>query len=140
MRLLLALTVALVIAPSVVTAESQQEPRDALSVTLVRVVGKGVYVAWTPAPGAVMYQIFRGPTLETLELLTQTPATGHADLAAPNEDMWYQIVSVGPASNVGDELGPMRGRCLSMRSAGIAVSLAHCMPSQGPLSPLLPPA
>lgn len=138
MRFLIALTVALFVAPSVVTAESQQEPRDALTVSVVRVVGKGVYVAWTPAPGATMYQVYRGPTLDDLELLYQTPATEYADLAVPNEDMWYQIVSVGLSSNLADELGPMRGRCLSMRSAGFGITLANCMPAQGPVHPLVP--
>lgn len=138
MRFLIPLTAALLLAPSLVAAESQQEPRDALSVTVVRVVGKGVYVAWTPAPGAVMYQIYRGNSLESLELISQTPATLYTDIAPPNEDTWYQVVSVAPASNIGDELGPMRGRCLSMRSSGIALTLAHCMPAQGPVTPLIP--
>lgn len=138
MRLLIALTTALLLAPAVVSAESQEEPRDALSVSVVRVVGKGVYVAWTPAPGAVMYQVYRGTSLDSLELISQTPATVYTDLSAPNEDMWYEILSVSPQSNIGDELGPVRGRCLSMRSSGIALTLAHCMPAQGPVTPLIP--
>lgn len=139
MRLLLALTVALLLAPTLVTAESQQEPRDALSVSVVRADESGVYVAWNPAPGAVMYYVYRGASIESLELISQTPATVYTDLAAPDHDLWYQIVSVSPSSGIGDEIGPMRGRCLSMRSAGIALTLAHCMPAQGPVQPLIPP-
>jgi len=133
MRFLIACTVALFLAPAFASAESQEEPRDALSVSVARIVGKGVYVAWTPAPGAVLYDVYRGPNLESLRWIGQTPAVEYTDFSAPDHDTWYQIVSQGAHTGVDDAFdGPMRGRCLAMRSSGIALTVANCMPAEHP--------
>lgn len=136
MKLFVAFTLALFFAPAFAAADAQEEPRDGLIVDVLRITGKGVYVTWSPAPLALSYQVFRGPDLAHLEFIGQTPALQFADWHAPEQDTWYQIVSVGGLQNGLNEIidgGPMKGSCLAMRGGtGVAITAANCMPANGP--------
>lgn len=128
MRLVAWLVVALACAPTIVLADTS-EPTDALGVTVVRIEGKGVYVTWTPAQGAVLYDIYRGPDLDHMRYMVSTPNLQYTDWMPPNEDTWYQVVSQYPEPLPDDLGGPMRGSCLAVRGAtGFSLTLAHCMP------------
>ena len=131
MRLVVPLVVALVLAPTLVAADSQSsnEPVDALGVTVIRIEGKGVYMSWTPAQGSVMYDVFRGPDFEHMTYMGTTPNLQFTDWNPPDEDTRYQVVSQYPSSLPDDLGGPMRGRCLAVQgTTGFSLTLAHCMP------------
>ena len=132
MRTVLAIVVALTFLPTT-SANDWSEPRDGLSVSVLRVEDSEVLVTWTAAPGAIAYQVFRGKDLDDLELISYTPQLQFRDRDAPDEDTWYVIVSHTPPSSYGLDVGPMRGKCLSMRGlTGISVTLAHCAPLRWP--------
>lgn len=129
MRLVVPLVVALVCGPALVSAESQ-EPTDALGVTVLRIDGKGVYMTWTPAQGAVLYDVYRGTDLNDMQYMGATPNLQFTDWSPPPQDTWYQVVSQYPQSLPQDLGGPMRGRCLAIHgTTGFSLTLAHCMPN-----------
>ena len=135
MRLILAIVAASLLAPAFVSAASTDEPRDAMNVTTVRLSDTGVHVVWTAAPGALSYDVYRGPSLDKLERIAATVSLEYTDLAAPDAELWYEVLAT--SGHVDDD-GPMRGRCIAMRSTGVALTIANCMPSQGPVEPVLP--
>lgn len=132
MRLYVVLVVAFALAPTLATATTK-EPEDELAVTVVRIQGKGVYVEWAYATGAVTYEVWRGTSLQAMQHIATTPNLQFTDFHPPDADVWYQIVSQVP-DQVPDELAsPMRGKCLALRGAtGISVTAAHCMPGLMP--------
>lgn len=132
MRLFLVGTVALLLAPAFAAAGTQ-EPAEGLAVTVLRVEGKGVYVSWTPARISVMYDVYRGTSLDDLQLIAQTPNIQYTDFAPLDDDAWYVIISQVPTSVPSQLAEPLKGKCLSLRGAtGIALTLAHCMPGRLP--------
>lgn len=127
MRSVCVLLAALFVVPTI-GATAWEEPRDDLAVTVMRMADSFVHVSWTAAPGALAYQIHRGPTLDELEFVATTPALEYVDGHAPAENTWYVVVSTFPlASNIGPD--PMRGKCVAMRGiTGVSVTVAHCLP------------
>ena len=129
MRPILAVVVALLFAP-LTSATDWSEARDGIAMSVVRIEDEHVYVSWTAAPGAVTYELYRGPSLDELSLLTQTPTLAFTDHEAPTGDTWYVVVSdVLLPSTAGVEVGPMRGKCLIMRGlTGVSIHMASCAP------------
>lgn len=128
MRSVYVLLGALLVLPTI-SATDWEEPRDGIGVTLIRADDNFVHVSWTAAPGAVSYELYRGPTPDDLELITQTPNLEYADAYAPDEDTWYVVISRVPALSSHVEPGPMRGKCISLRGyTGITVTIANCLP------------
>lgn len=127
MRLTLAFVVALLFAPTM-SASDAPEPEHGLAVTVVRVQDEFIDVSWSPAPAAVVYELYRGPALDDLTLVTQTPTLAFTDLAAPDEDTWYVVVSRVPESTTSFKSGPS-GKCLILRGfTGVSVHVASCAP------------
>lgn len=134
MRVLLAAAVVLLLAPALATASSSDsDPPDGITVTVLRIEGKGVYVTWTPAPAATSYDIYRGTDLGTLHYVASTPNLEYTDPSPPGADVWYQIISEVPTSIPDDVGSPVKGRCLAVRGAtGVSVTVANCMPGRMP--------
>lgn len=127
MRSVWLLFVALLVVPTL-GAATADEPEDRLAVTVMRIDDAFVHVSWSAAPGALAYEVRRGPSLDKLELIATTPALEYADAYAPEGDTWYEIVSTFPVTSSLDP-GPIRGACIAMRGlTGISVTLAHCLP------------
>lgn len=127
MRSVWLLLVALLVVPTI-GAASWDEREDRLAVTVMRIDDAFVHVSWSAAPGALAYEVHRGPSLDDLELITTTPALEYADAYAPEGDTWYVIISTYPITS-SLEPGPIRGKCVAMRGlTGISVTVAHCLP------------
>ena len=119
---------ALLMVPTI-SATDWQEAREGIGVTLLRADESFVHVSWTVAPGAVSYELYRGPTLDDLQLITQTPNLEYADAYAPDEDVWYVVVSRVPSISTHVDPEPMRGKCLSLRGyTGVTITVANCLP------------
>lgn len=119
---------ALLVLPTI-SANDWSEARDGIAVTLLRADDNFVHVSWTAAPGALSYELYRGPTLDDLTLVTQTPNLEYADAYAPDGDTWYVVVSRVPPVSSHLDIGPMRGKCLVLRGlTGVSITLANCMP------------
>lgn len=134
MRSVVALTLALLLAPTLASA-SQEEPRDALAMTIVGVDDVATSVSWSPAPVALLYEVYRGPSMDELTLLGTTPSTSFLDMTESSEDtVWYVVIGRAVSQSVGEHLHTMRGKCVATRgTTGYSVTLAHCMPTETPV-------
>lgn len=135
MRLFVAITLGLLWAPTAASAQQQEEVRDALAMDITVIDEAGAFVAWTPAPGALLYEVYRGPGLDQLSLVTTTSLASFFDETVPAEgDVWYVVIARSGNTALGDSIQTMRGKCVATRGmTGYSVTLAHCMPSQSPL-------
>lgn len=125
MRILVVLACSLLV--SVPLAQSIGSPPPGLAVTILDVVDTGTYVLWTPAKGAVSYDVYRGTDLDELVLIANVPGPSHIDRFVPDETVWYVVEAVMPH---GGGLGESRGACLHHRGAtGLTVTVSHCLPS-----------
>lgn len=128
MRSVAVLLGALLLLP-LASVSAQDEPHDDIGITLLRIDDSFVHVTWTAAPGALTYALYRGATLDDLELVTSTSRLEYVDGSVPDSDIWYVVLSRPPIASHLDGPGPMSGKCLTMRGiTGFSVSLAHCMP------------
>lgn len=134
MRLALVVTLGLLCAPTLASA-TQEEVRDALTMHITLVDGVGATVAWSGAPGLLEYELYRGPTLDELELVATTSLTSFHDMTVPEDgSVWYVVIGRTSNSALTDSVDTMRGKCLATRGmTGYSVTLAHCMPRQLPL-------
>lgn len=135
MRLVIACILALLLAPTLVSA-TQEEPRDALAMDIVSIGGAGTSISWSPAPTAYLYEVYRGPELDELTFLGATPSTTFFDTSDPaaEERVWYVVIGRASAQSVGEYMETMRGKCLATRGmTGYSLTLAHCMPTESPV-------
>lgn len=135
MRLVVACILALLLAPTLVSA-SQEEARDSLAMEVVVIGGVGASISWSPAPTAYAYEVYRGPELDQLTFLGATPSTSFFDASTPasEESVWYVVIGRATAQSVGEFVHTMRGKCLATRGmTGYSLTLAHCMPTQAPV-------
>lgn len=135
MRSVAACILALLLAPAFASA-TQEEPRDALAMTIVGVDGVGTAVSWSPAPTAFLYEVYRGPAMDKLTLLGTTPSTSFLDASSgtAEESVWYVVIGRSASQSVGEYVHTMRGKCVATRGmTGYSVTLAHCTPTESPL-------
>ena len=133
MRFAVACTLALLLAPSFVSS-TEAQPRDALAVSVYGVPDVGVIVAWTPAPNAVGYAIFRGASPDDAEYVGQSTTVLFHDPAPLEGASWYVIYSIEPresgALGALAALGKFRGSCVHQSgTTGVTVTASHCMPA-----------
>lgn len=134
-RPFLALVLAVLLVPALASATTEEELPHGLAVSIALFDAEGAAVAWSPAPGAVHYEVYRGASPDDLVLVETTAATSFYDAEAPEAgDVWYVVVSRGLSSSVDDAVQQMRGKCVATRGfTGYSVTLAHCMPRERPL-------
>lgn len=130
MRLFVAITLLALLAPSIASANRDEAPKDALSMTIVLLDERAAHISWSPAPGSVVYDLYRGASLDDLVLVASVPTTVYVDVPpAGRADIVYVVVSRMISSSIGDDVQQMRGKCIATRGmTGYSVTLAHCMP------------
>jgi hypothetical protein len=134
MRFVVALVIGFVLTPALASATQQEPTSETLQVSVVRVADVGDFVTWSPAPGARVYEVYSGPSLEELTLMATTPLHSfHAMGAELEEDVWYVVATQSPDPSAPDQVSDMRGKCIATRGmSGVAITVANCMPAEGP--------
>lgn len=119
----------LLVAP--VASSIGSDAHDTLAVSILGVEPGVATISWTPAPAGVIYNVYRGPSKDALELIAQTASTAFLDEETPVGDVWYVIVAQEQAGEIGDLVGKFRGSCVSHRgTTGVTVTAAHCIPTR----------
>lgn len=122
MRVILALAISLALAPLAQSADDGERGR--LAVSIIQVNNDAVIVAWTPAPGAVSYEVYRGTSPETATKIAETRTTAILDEAPQVGNIWYIVRSV----QLNSDGGSYGGSCVDHHgTTGVSVTTKHCL-------------
>lgn len=129
MRTSIALAIVLLMLP--LASSTEAEPRDALAVSLFDIEESAVVVTWSAAPGAIAYDIYKGPTQKDLTLVGESTTTVWLDESAHTGTTWYVVVTKHAQGAPELGLGAYRGACVNQRgTTGVSVTAAHCVPAR----------